>query len=137
MISNYLVGFVAVSVTWWPPCSIFPVYAMANKGKAMSDVTYNPEDGPEAYSNPAVYSCLSEYTAMAYVVHELDYDPRTEDIDRDVLMRVEGGKRHGWYWITDGAIDSSSTPTLSQVRARSMSASPSIRPRQDISHHQI
>jgi hypothetical protein len=38
---------------------------MANKGKAMSDVTYNPEDGPEAYSNPTVYSCLSEYTAMA------------------------------------------------------------------------
>jgi hypothetical protein len=28
---------------------------MAHKGKATSDVTYNPDDGPEAYSNPVVY----------------------------------------------------------------------------------
>jgi hypothetical protein len=32
---------------------------------------------------------------MAQEVHGSDYDPRTEDIDRDVLMRVGGGKRHG------------------------------------------
>jgi len=86
---------------------------MAHKGKATSDVTYNPDDGPEAYTNPAIHSRLSEYTAMAKEVHGPDYDPRTEDIDGDVLMRVGGGKRHGRYWIADGAIDSSSTPTLS------------------------
>jgi hypothetical protein len=110
---------------------------MAHKGKATSDVTYNPDDGPEAYTNPAIHSRLSEYTAMAKEVHGLDYDPRTEDIDGDVLMRVGGGKRHGRYWIADGAIDSSSTPTLSQVRARSTSASPAIRPWQDSSQHRI
>ena len=93
---------------------------MAHKGKATSDVTYNPDDGPEAYTNPAVYSRLHDYTAMAQEVHGSEYDPRTEQIDPDVFMRVGGGKRHGWYWIADGAIDSSSTPTLSQVRARSM-----------------
>jgi len=38
---------------------------MAHKGKATSDVTYNPDDGPEAYTNPAIHSRLSEYTAMA------------------------------------------------------------------------
>jgi hypothetical protein len=65
---------------------------------------------------------------MAQEVHGPDYDPRIEDIDRDVLIRVEGGKRHGRYWIADRAIDLSSTPTVSQVRAR---------PRQDSSHHQI
>jgi hypothetical protein len=85
----------------------------------MSDVTYNSEDGPKAYSNPAVYNRLSEYTAMAHEVHGSDYDSRTKDIDGDVLMWVGGGKRHGWYWIADGTIDLSSTPTLSQVRARS------------------
>jgi hypothetical protein len=85
---------------------------MAHKGKATSDVTYNPDDRPEAYSNPAVYSHLSEYTAMAQEVHGPDYDSRTEDIDRDVLMRVRGGKKHGRYWIADGAIDSSSTLTV-------------------------
>src|SRR5688572_20988654 len=83
---------------------------MAHKGKATSDVTYNSDDGPEAYTNPAIHSRLSEYTAMAKEVHGPDYDPRTEDIDGDVLMRVGGGKRHGRYWIADGAIDSSSTP---------------------------
>jgi hypothetical protein len=60
---------------------------MAHKGKATSDVTYNRDDGPEAYSNPAIYSLL----------HGLEYDPRTEPIDPDVLMRVGGGKRHGRY----------------------------------------
>jgi hypothetical protein len=47
------------------------------------------------------------------------------------------GKRHGRYWIADGAIDSSSTPTLSQVRARSMGSSPAIRPRHDSSQLHI
>jgi hypothetical protein len=66
---------------------------MAHKGKAMSDVTYNPDGGPEVYSNPAIYSRLSEYTAMTQEVYGSDYNPRTEDIDGDVLMRVRGGKR--------------------------------------------
>jgi hypothetical protein len=29
---------------------------MAHKGKPMSNVTYNPDDGPEAYNNPIVYN---------------------------------------------------------------------------------
>jgi hypothetical protein len=91
---------------------------MAHKGKATSDVTYNPDDGPEAYNNPAVYNRLYDYTAMAREVHGPEYDPSTEQIGPDLLMRVGGGKRHGRYWIADRAIDSSSTPTLSQVRAR-------------------
>jgi hypothetical protein len=110
---------------------------MAHKGKATSDVSYNPDDGPEAYSNPTVYSRLSEYTAMAQEVNGPDYDLRTKDIDIDVLMRVGGGKRHVWYWIAGGEIDSSSTLTSSQVRARSTSSSPAIRPWQDSSYHRI
>jgi hypothetical protein len=42
---------------------------MAHKGKATSDISYSPDDGPEAYSNPAAYIRLSEYTAMAQEVH--------------------------------------------------------------------
>jgi hypothetical protein len=70
---------------------------MAHKGKATFDITYNPEDGPEPYRNLAVHIRLSEYTAMAHQVDGSDYDPRTEDINRDVFMRVRGGKRHGRY----------------------------------------
>jgi hypothetical protein len=85
---------------------------MAHKGKTTPDITYNLENGPEAYNNPIVYNRLNEYTAMAKEVHEPDYDPRIEDIDGyDVLMRVGGCKRH----------ERSSIPTLSQVRARSTS----------------
>jgi hypothetical protein len=101
---------------------------MAHKGKATSDVTYNSDNRLEAYINPTVYSRLYDYTTMAQKVHGLEYDPRTEQIDPDVVMRVEGGKRLGRYWIADGAMDSSSTPTLSQVRARSTGSSPAIQP---------
>ncbi|XP_025799324.1 uncharacterized protein LOC112879313 [Panicum hallii] len=48
-------------------------------------------------------------------------------------MKVGGGKKHGRYWICDGAIDSSSTPTLSQIKARQTSSSAGIRPRPDSS----
>jgi hypothetical protein len=73
---------------------------MAHKGKATSDVTYNLEDGPQAYSNTTIHTCLSEYTIMIREVHELEYDLRTKDTDGDVLMRVGGGKRHGRFGYT-------------------------------------
>jgi hypothetical protein len=111
MISNQLVGFLTSSSHGGQLCSIFLMNAMAHKGKAMSDVTYDREDGPEAYK--------------LYRLHL-----RIEDIDGDVLMRVRGGKRHGQYWISDGAIDSFSIRTLSQVRPMSTSASSAIRHRQ-------
>jgi hypothetical protein len=110
---------------------------MNHKRKVTSDVNYNPEDGPEAYSNTTAHSRLSEYTSMAREVHGPDFDPTTEDLDGEVIMRVGGGKKHGRYWIADAAIDASSTPTLSQIRARSTSASPAIRPRQDTSQYRI
>ena len=70
---------------------------MAHKGKATSDVDYNLEDGPEAYSNATVHNCLSKYTSMAREVHGSEYDLSTEDLDGEVIMRVGGGKKHGWY----------------------------------------
>jgi hypothetical protein len=77
---------------------------MAHKGKATSDVTYNPNDGPEAYSDPAVYSCLHDYTAMAQEVHGPDYDPRTEEINPDVLMRVGGARDMGGTGLPMGQL---------------------------------
>ena len=112
---------------------------MALKGKATSNVAYNPEDGPVAYNNVTVHNHLSEYTSMAREVHGPQYDPSTEDLDGEVVMRVGGGKKHGRYWIGDSAIDSASTPSLSQIRASSTSTStsPAIRPWQDTSHHRV
>jgi hypothetical protein len=93
--------------------------------------------GPRPTPTPPSTSHLHDYTAMVQEVHGPDYDPSTEPIDPDVLMRVGGGKRHGRYWIANGAIDSSSTPTLSQVRARSTGSSPAIRPQHGSSQHRI
>jgi hypothetical protein len=104
---------------------------MTHKIKATSDISFNLEDRTKAYNNATVHSRLNEYTSMAREVHGLEYDLRTKDIDEEVLMR--GGKRHGQYWIGDSTIDLSSTPTLSQARARSTSASVAIRPRYDTS----
>jgi hypothetical protein len=104
---------------------------MAHKGKATSDVDYNPEDPPLAYSNANVHNCLNEYTSMAKVVYGPDYDPSTQDFDGEVVMRVGGGKKHGQYWLGNGVIDTAATPSLSQIWARSTSASPAIRPRTD------
>ena len=46
-------------------CSDFQAWCMAHKGKATSDVTFNLEDPPEAYTNPSVHSRISEYTEVA------------------------------------------------------------------------
>jgi hypothetical protein len=134
---NNLSGFSQSSSHGGQSCNRFKGYALSHKGKATSDVQYNPEDGPEAYSNPSVHSRLTEYTAMARQVHGPDFDPATEELDTEVVMRIGGGKKNGRYYMCDGAIDPSSTPTLSQIRARSTSGSPAIRPRPSGSLSQI
>ena len=73
---------------------------------------------------------------MATEVHGPDFDPSTEPID-EVVMRVGGGMKHGRYWIGDSLIDTTSTPTLAQIRARSTSSSPAIRPRQSTTEIQM
>ena len=110
------------------PCSQVQAYCLAHKGKAMSDVTFNPDDPPEAYSNASIHSRLSGYTLMAQEVHGPEFDPITQPIDGEVIMRAGGGKKHGWYWFGDSIVDTATTPTLSQIRARSTSSSPAIRP---------
>jgi len=112
-------------------------WALARKGKATSNVTYNPDDPPSAYSNPSVHSRIQAYTEMGRQVHGPDWDPRTQPLDGEVIMRVGGGKKHGRYYIGDGLVDTASTPTLSQIRARSTANSPAIRPRLSASQLQV
>ena len=86
---------------------------MSRKGKATSAVSYNLEDRPEAYTNPSVHTRISEYMSATRSVHGTEYDPSTEDFDAEIIMRVGGCKKHGRYWLGDGVIDSTSTPSLS------------------------
>jgi hypothetical protein len=53
-------------------------YALAHKGKATApEVTYNPSDGPEAYTSASIHSMLSEYTSAACWHHGEDFDLAT------------------------------------------------------------
>jgi len=112
-------------------------WVMARKGKATSNVIYNPDDPPSVYSNPTIHSRIQSYTEMGRRVHGPDWDPRTQPLDGEVIMRAGGGKKHGRYYIGDGLVDMVSTPTLSQIRARSMSSSPAIHPRLSASQLQV
>jgi hypothetical protein len=68
---------------------------MAHKGKATSDVSYNPEDLSEVYTNPTIYTRINEYTSAARSLHGDDYNPSSWDFDPEVVMRIGGGKKHG------------------------------------------
>jgi hypothetical protein len=110
----------------------FMGYALAHKGPTTAaDNIYNPVDGPDAYTNASVYPKLAEYTSAARTRHGEAFDPATEPLDTDLVMRLGGGKQHGWYWIANSAIKSSSVPKLSEIRERTMSSSDiPIAPRQ-------
>ncbi|XP_072151783.1 uncharacterized protein [Setaria viridis] len=110
-------------------CSRLKAWVMSKKGKMTADIDFNPEDPPEVYSHPSIHSRVTEYTSMAREVHGPEFDPSSQDIDAEIVMRVGGGKKHARYWIGDSMIDIASTPSLSQIRARSTDSSPAIRAR--------
>lgn len=109
--------------------STVQAYALSHKGKAKSDVTFNSEDGPESYSNPSAYSRLRSYCEVARELRGPEFDPFTEPIDGEAIMRAGGGKKSGRYLIADSLVDTATTPTLAEIRARSTQSSPAIRPR--------
>jgi len=111
-------------------------WAMGRKGKA-SEVTYNPEDGPEAYSTPSVHTRIAAYTEAGRQVHGPEWDPANEPLDGDIIMRVGGGKKHGRYAIGDGILDTATTPTLAQVRAQTTDTSVPIRPRLSLAEMRV
>ena len=74
---------------------------------------------------------------MGRQVHGPDWDPSSQPLDGEVIMRVGGGKKHGRYYIGDGLVDTASTPTLSQIRARRTANSPAICPRLSASQLQV
>jgi len=114
-------------------CNDFQAYCMAHKGRATSDVSYNPADPLEAYSNPSVHTRITEYTEMGKALHGDTWDPATQPLSGEAIMRAGGGKKHGRYWIANSLVDTASTPTLSQLRARTTDSTPPIRPRPETS----
>ena len=76
-----------------------------------------------------MYTKVQEYTSTVREIYGEDYNVRTEPIDAEAIMRLGGGKKHGRLWIADGAIDSTTVPSLDAIRAQSTSSSQPIRSR--------
>jgi hypothetical protein len=58
-----------------------------------------------------------------------DADPYKEPIDAEVAMLAGEGMKNGRLYIADGSVDTSSTPSLSQLRATRTSGKPGIETR--------
>ena len=114
--------------------STFQAWGLAHKGKATAPgLVFNLADGPDAYTNPLVHQKLTSYVEGVREVHGPEYDPTTEPIDADIVMRVGGGKKHGRHLIADSSITGSRR--LSQIRAESTSGSLPIRERPTATQH--
>ena len=131
MIPNHMLLFFSQEAAHGgQPIGQLTAYALAHMGPAKSNIEYNPDAGPEAYTNSSVHTRLSSYSKAARLVHGPGYDPRTEErLDPQLVMRVGQGKKHGRFWIGDGVLDTASTPPLHQLRAASTSSSVPIRQR--------
>jgi hypothetical protein len=93
-------------------------------GKAKSNIEYNPDAGPEVYTNSSIYPRISTYTEAARSVHGPGYDPRTEErLDPEIVMRVGEGKKHGRFWLGDSVLSTGSTDPLDRLRAAGTSSS--------------
>jgi hypothetical protein len=99
-------------------------YALAHMGPEKSNIQYNPDASPEAYTNSSVHTRLTAYTEAARSVNGPNYDPRTEErLDPECVMRIGQGKKHGWFWLGDSVLNTSSTTPLNRLRAVSTSSS--------------
>ncbi|XP_066354408.1 uncharacterized protein [Miscanthus floridulus] len=54
----------------------YTAYLLSHKGKATDpNNVYNPEDGPDAYTNPTAYEKATEYTVAAHQRYGETFDP--------------------------------------------------------------
>ena len=103
-------------------------YALSHKGRATSDVAYNPAASPEAYTNPSIHVRINTYTEVGRALHGETWDPTTAPLSGKAIMRAGQGKKHGRYLIANSLVDTASTPSLWQLRARTTDSTPAHTP---------
>jgi hypothetical protein len=95
----------------------FMGYVLSHQGKAIDpDNVYDPAKEADAFTNPNAYENVVQYTKAVHRHHGDAYNPATEPLDTDVLMRTGGGKQHGRYFLAHSVIDPATVPTLREVR---------------------
>jgi hypothetical protein len=101
----------------------FTGYILSHQGKATDlENVYDPARGPDAIINHNVYDKVVQYTEAVHTRHGANYDPSTEPLDTDVLMRTGGGKQHSHYFIAHSVIDPTTVPSLREVHRSGSSA---------------
>jgi hypothetical protein len=107
----------------------FTGYILSHQGKATaSENVYDPARGPDAIINQNVYDKVVQYTEAIRTRHGANYDPLTEPLDTDVLMRTGGGKQHDQYFIAHSVIDPTTVPSLREVHRSGRSVPPPMSP---------
>jgi hypothetical protein len=105
-------------------------WILSHKGKATaSETTYNPDDPPEAYSNPSIHSRINAYMETGRQIHGPEWDPIRAPFDGEAVMRMGHGKKHGHYYMGDSILDTATTPTLAMLKAKDTGNAPPILPR--------
>jgi hypothetical protein len=89
-------------------------------GLVKSSVVFNSDAPVEAYSDPTIHAKVRDYAEAVRVLRGSEHNLSTET---EVIVRLGQGRKHERLWIADDADSSSSTPSLSDVRAQSMSRS--------------
>jgi hypothetical protein len=101
----------------------FTGYILSHQGKVTDpENVYDPTRGPDAITNQNVYDKVVQYTEAVRTRHGADYDPSTEPLDTDVLMRTGGEKQHDQYIIAHSVIDLATVSSLREVRRSGSSA---------------
>jgi hypothetical protein len=105
-------------------------WILSHKGKATaSETNYNPDDPPEAYSNPFIHSRMNAYMKTGRQIHGPKWDPIRAQFDGEAVMRMGHGKKHGHYYMGDSILDTTTTTTLAMLKARDTGNDPPILPR--------
>jgi hypothetical protein len=86
------------------------------------------DDPPEAYSNLTIQSRITRYVTTAREVRGPDFDPVTEPLDGESVVRSGERRMHGRYHVGDSPLVPSAIPTLAAVRSqdRGTSSAPPI-----------
>ena len=62
---------------------------MAHHGRATApDVQYNPDAPPTVYNNSSIQTRISDCTSMGRKIHGPVWDPSTQNLDGEVVIRV-------------------------------------------------
>ena len=82
---------------------------------------------PKLTFDPTVHMKVRDYAEAVRALRGSDHNLSTEPLKIEVIVRLGQGRKHGRLWIANDADSSSSAPPLSDVRARSMAKSLTIR----------